>query len=96
MSKKGKTYIAGNCNYCNKELYSNVGGWIVCADRNPTTRMNMLFCHDGTDKGCWGKYGKLCKEIAHQVTWEFNLRKFWKNHPPYNQYEKKNGTDNRD
>tara|TARA_R110002153_G_scaffold93907_2_gene226790 strand:+ start:352 stop:534 length:183 start_codon:yes stop_codon:yes gene_type:complete len=41
--------VCGNCEVCNKELTSDMGGWIVNAQRK-------RFCHNGIDQLCFDKY----------------------------------------
>ena len=55
--KKNKTWvrpkkqiiICGYCEVCNKELTSDMGGWV-------TTSEKKRFCHNGKDKLCLDKY----------------------------------------
>jgi hypothetical protein len=46
-------------NYFRKEHLSNEGGWVINVERKN-------FCD--YEDGCYGKYFKACKEIAHQQT----------------------------
>ena len=48
---KVKVFICGYCNYCNKELLNNEGGWIINAEKKH-------YCHDGRDGSCFDKYIK--------------------------------------
>ena len=62
MSKsKQKVFGCGKCHWCGKEHLSNEGGWVINAERKN-------FCH--YEDGCYDKYFKACKEIAHQQTTE--------------------------
>jgi len=55
--KKNKTWvrpkeqllICGYCEVCNKELTSDMGGWIVNAQKK-------RFCHNGKDGSCFDNY----------------------------------------
>lgn len=47
-AKKISIRKCGNCNWCGKELLSNMGGWIINAERKH-------FCH-GIDHTCFDEY----------------------------------------
>jgi hypothetical protein len=47
--KKNTVFFCGNCQWCNKELTSDMGGWIVNAEKKH-------FCHNGLDGSCFDKY----------------------------------------
>jgi hypothetical protein len=57
LMKKNKTWvrskeqiiICGYCEVCNKELTSDMGGWIITLEKK-------RFCHNGKDKLCLDKY----------------------------------------
>ena len=49
VRSKEKLIICGNCEVCNKELTSDMGGWIVNAQKK-------RFCHEGKDGSCFDKY----------------------------------------
>jgi len=46
--KKLNIFKCGFCFICNKELLSNVGGWIINAE-------GLRFCHEG-DGDCFDRY----------------------------------------
>ena len=48
---KVRVFICGYCNYCNKELLNNEGGWIINGEKKH-------YCHDGRDGSCFDKYIK--------------------------------------
>jgi len=41
--------FCGYCEVCNKQLYSDTGGWIVNAEKKS-------FCHNGIDELCFDTY----------------------------------------
>ena len=47
--KKNAVFFCGRCESCNKELTSDMGGWIINAEKK-------YFCHDGRDGSCFDKY----------------------------------------
>jgi hypothetical protein len=47
-SKKVRILRCGFCFICNKELLSNIGGWVINAERR-------FFCHGG-DGDCFDRY----------------------------------------
>jgi hypothetical protein len=47
-SKKVRILRCGFCFICNKELLSNIGGWVINAERR-------FFCHSG-DGDCFDRY----------------------------------------
>ena len=60
MSKsKAKVFGCGKCHWCGKEHLSNEGGWVINAE-------GKNFCH--YEGGCYDKYFKACREIAHKDT----------------------------
>ena len=46
---KKQIIICGYCEVCNKELTSDMGGWIITLEKK-------RFCHNGKDKLCLDKY----------------------------------------
>ena len=73
---KEKSLFVGNCAYCNKQLMSNEGGWIVSHRKSPTTKQNLKFCHNGMDGSCFDTFCKFMRELqleaelAHITTFE--------------------------
>ena len=47
--KINQSYYCGHCKVCNKELTSDMGGWIVTAKKQ-------YFCHDGKDGSCFDQF----------------------------------------
>jgi len=47
--KVNQSFHCGYCKVCNKELTSDMGGWIVTAKKE-------YFCHDGKDGSCFDQY----------------------------------------
>lgn len=84
-SKEPVLYI-GNCLYCDKGLYSNMGGWIASPKFTPT-RVVRHFCHNGKDGSCFDRYCNFINdlqinaEMAHVSTLETD----WQNRLPYKQ-----------
>ena len=87
---KERVLYVNNCFYCNKSLYSNMGGWIASPKFTPT-RVTRYFCHDGKDGSCFDKYCnfvqdlKLNAEMAHVSTLDTN----WQDNPPYKKIQTK-------
>ena len=48
VRSKEQIIICGKCEVCNKELTSDMGGWIVNAEKK-------RFCHNGIDELCFDK-----------------------------------------
>ena len=69
---KNKTFICGYCNWCEKELLSDEGGWIINLERK-------YFCHNGKDELCFDKYinYKKEKQYANGRKKEVQLHKSW-------------------
>lgn len=87
MAKKKELELyVGNCLYCNKSLYSNMGGWIASPKFTPT-RVMRYFCHNGKEGSCFDRYSsftyqlQLNAEMAHVSTLDTN----WEDKPPYKQ-----------
>ena len=82
---KEKALYVGNCAYCDKQLVSNAGGWITSHRKDPATKTNLKFCHDGTENSCFDKFCRftyelqLNAEMAHVSTLDNN----WLNKAPY-------------
>jgi hypothetical protein len=49
VRKKSTVLHCGNCEWCNRDLLSNEGGWII-------TLTKKYFCHDGKDGSCFDQY----------------------------------------
>ena len=78
--------FVGSCYYCNKQLFSNDGGWIVCADKDPATNEGMFFCHDGRDNSCFDIYGNFCNSLkidAEFIGYSTFNNNLWKSKPPF-------------
>ena len=49
VKPKNKVLFCGYCEVCNKQLYSDTGGWIINAEKKN-------FCHNGIDELCFDTY----------------------------------------
>ena len=47
--KVNQVYYCGHCEWCNKELTSDMGGWIVTAKKQ-------YFCHNGREGSCFDQF----------------------------------------
>ena len=57
VKNKKQVYNCGQCDWCNKELTSDMGGWIINAEKKH-------FCHDGVNKLCFDHYLDSRKPIS--------------------------------
>jgi len=61
-SKELSLYVS-NCFYCNKGLYSDMGGWIASPKFHPT-RIIRYFCHNGKNGSCFDKYSVFIRDLT--------------------------------
>ena len=75
---KVRVFICGYCNYCNKELLNNEGGWIINGEKKH-------YCHDGRDGSCFDNY---CQRKLKEKQ---NAGTLWKKNEETYEQEKQNG-----
>ena len=57
VKKKDAVYNCGNCDWCGKNLFSDIGGWIVNAEKKH-------FCYDSLNYLCFDQYIDSNKPIS--------------------------------
>ena len=64
VKRKNAVYNCGNCDWCGKALFSDMGGWIVNAQKK-------RFCHNGKDGSCFDNYCvlQLKKQKENNYVW---------------------------
>ena len=57
VKRKNAVYNCGNCDWCGKVLFSDMGSWIVNAEKKH-------FCHNSKDYLCFDQYIDSRKPIS--------------------------------